>query len=178
MFFAVSWLVVSLAGGVLAGSLAIATTRLTASINSTANSIPVRSTTGFPSTGVLLIKDESIAYSSKTATAFNGNLAKPLVRGSQDTEAVAHLVGSLVRTAESSMMNQSAQYNTSVIVDASGIQAVIQIPLAVLRLAGSYLQPPMGFLGSDLQILLYLWWAMMAGMIISIGVALAGTWRG
>jgi hypothetical protein len=75
------------------------------------------------------------------------------------------------------MMNQSAQYNLSVVSDASGPMVFVTAPLAVLRLIGSYLHPPIAFMGTDLQILIYFWWVMMAGMIITVIIMLAGARR-
>lgn len=48
-----------------------ATTTLTASITSTATTIPVTSASSFPGTGIIRIGSELIAYSSRTATQFN-----------------------------------------------------------------------------------------------------------
>ena len=115
MFMLFVWLVVSIAGGVIQGSVSVATTALTAAITDTDTTINVTSTEGFPSTGFVNILDERIGYSSLTATAFQGNAARPLVRGANDTTATAHVAGEKVRTTESSMMNQSLCYNLDVI---------------------------------------------------------------
>jgi hypothetical protein len=177
MFFSVVWLIVSLAGGVLEGNVTPATTVLTSGISATATTIPVRSTLGFPNTGIIVIGSERIAYSDKTTTTFIGTLFSPVVRGAQETAEQSHIINDKVRTVESSMMNQSAQYNVSLINDATGPAAFVTVPLGVFRLLGSYLHPPFQFMGTDLQMLVYFWWAMLAGMIITIGISLAGARR-
>ncbi len=179
MFFAFVWLIVTMAGGVVQGSVSVATTLLTASITDSSTTLHVRSTDGFPDTGSIIIGDERIAYATTTATTFTqnvfgGDVTAPLVRGTEGTEAVAHVTGDRVRTVESGMMNQAANYNIAVIADASGLWAAVTIGLAVLRLLVSYLILPTSFLGTDLQIIAYLWWVGVAGMLVSLGIALAG----
>lgn len=110
-FFAFVWLVVCLAGGVVQGNIATATTTLDGDITATATTITVADTDGFSDTGLIIIGDERIAYSTTTATTFAGTATRPLVRGTNDTEAEAHSDGDRVRTLQSGMMNQSATYN-------------------------------------------------------------------
>ena len=168
------WLIVCIAGGVMAGSIATSATELTADINDVVAIITVESTNGFDETGLIQIGDERIAYSTTTATTFRGTAARPLVRGSDGTEAVAHLTGSVARTPEASMLNQSAAYNIAVIADASGLWAAVTIPLALLRLLGSFLFLPLEFLGTDLVIITYIWAVVGIGMLAALGLALAG----
>lgn len=99
------------------------------------------------------------------------------MRGADDTEATNHAAGSGVRTVEGGMMNTAVTYNIAVIADASGLWGAVTIGLALLRMIGSFLILPIGFLGTDLAIIGIIWWAMVAGMIISLGLALAGARR-
>ena len=170
------WTIVSLVGGVMQGSIVnMATTVLTADITAADTVITVRSTEGFPGAGFIDILDERIGYSSKTATEFRGTpVIKPLVRGAQDTEAVAHVAGERARTIESAMLNQSVGYQLAVMSDASGIMAFIAIPFAFISLLISFFILPLGFLGTDLQILTYLWGVITIGIIVSLGIQLAG----
>jgi len=166
-----------MAGAMLQGHISMATTALTAAIDDSATTITVSSTNGFPAAGIIVIGDERIAYSTTTATQFKGTTWSPLVRGTSDTTAANHSIGDRVRTVESAMMNQSAAYNIAVIADSSGAWSAITVSLAVMRLIGSYLILPTSFLGTDLQIIAYLWWIGVAGMVLSIGLALAGSRR-
>ena len=174
MFLAFIWLIVCIAGGVMVGSVATAATALTEDITAASNVITVQNTNGFGETGVVQIGAEKIAYSTTTATTFRGTLARPIVRGSEGTEAVVHTAGEVARTPEASMLNQSAAYNVAVIADASGLWAAVTIPLALLRLLGSFLFLPLEFLGTDLVIITYIWAVVGIGMIVALGIALAG----
>lgn len=176
-FFAFTWLFVCIAGGVVQGNVNVASTSLTAAIDADDDTIPVVSTTGFSDPGMIVIGDERIAYSDIDATSFRETLGSPLVRGADDTEATNHAAGSGVRTVEGGMMNTSVTYNIAVIADASGLWGAVTIGLALLRMIGSFLILPISFLGTDLAIIGIIWWAMVAGMIISLGLALAGARR-
>lgn len=173
-FFAFCFLIVVLAGSVIQGSVQVASTYLTADIDAVEDTINVGSTTGFPEPGMIVIGDERIAYSELTATTFDEKIAQPLVRGADDTTASVHSEGSRVRTVEGAMLNTSMTYNIALIADASGIWGAVTIGLALLRLIGSFLILPIGFLGTDLAIIGVIWYVMAAGMLISLGLALAG----
>ena len=147
---------------------------MTAAIDDDDDTIPVSTTEGFSNTGIIVIGDERIAYSTIGVTSFGETLGQPLVRGAQDTDAVAHSVGAGVRTVEGGMMNDAVTYNIAVIADATGLWAAVTIGLAILRLLVSFFILPISFLGTDLAIIGVIWWAMVAGMIISLGIALAG----
>ncbi len=170
-------MIVCIAGGVVQGSVNVASTVLTVAITDTDTMIPVSSTEGFPEPGIIIIDDERIAYSEIDGNNFDQTLGSPMVRGSDDTDAIAHSIGAGVRTVEGGMMNTAVTYNIAVIADATGIWGAVTIGLALLRIIGSFLILPISFLGTDLAILGVLWWVMVAGMIISFGLALAGARR-
>ena len=72
------------------------------------------------------------------------------------------------------MLNSSMTYNIATIADASGTWAAITIGLALMRLIGSFLILPTSFLGTDLMLIGVLWYVLAAGMLVSLGLALAG----
>ena len=121
-----------------------------------------------------MILDGQFGYSSETATTFKVNFASPVVRGASGTDAVSHAVGERVRTIESSMLNQAMGYKLAVITDASVILAFVTIPFALLSLLVSFFTLPLGFLGTDLEILTYLWGVLTIGILMSVGIALVG----
>ena len=175
MFMVWMWLIVSLGGGVMQGStISVATTELTVAIDDDDDTITVISTNGFPDTGFITIIDERIGYASKTANTFGGNFAQPLVRGASGTEATAHEIGEDVRTIESSMLNQSMGYKLAVFSDPSGLIAFVTIPFAFLSLLGSFFVLPLSFLGTDLEILTYLWGVLSLGVIVGLAISLVG----
>jgi hypothetical protein len=71
-----------------------ATTTLNGTINSSATTVVVTSTTGFAATGRILIDSELITYSGKTGTDFTG-----CTRGALGTTAAAHTTGVIVTDA-------------------------------------------------------------------------------
>lgn len=175
MFMVWMWIIISLAGGVSQGmTVSVATTSLTADLTAVGTTLNVRSTQGFPETGFVQILDERIAYSGTTANTFHGSTVNPLVRGSNDTEAIAHASGEKVRTIESSMLNQSLGYKLAVMSDSSGLIAFVTIPFAFITLIITFFTLPLGFLGTDLEILTYLWAVISIGIIVALGVSLAG----
>lgn len=174
MFMLFVWVIVSIAGGVVEGSTTMAATVLTVAIDDDDTTITVSSTNGFPDTGFIVIGDERIGYATTSNTTFEGAFASPLVRGAQDTEAVSHSVGEIVRTVENSMLNQSIGYKLAVLSDSSGLLAFVTIPFQLLSLLGTFFTLPLAFLGTDLEILTYIWGVLSIGIIVAIGIALAG----
>lgn len=156
------------------GTVPMATTVLTEAIDDSDDTITVTSTEGFPDAGFIQILDERIGYGSTTDTTFKGNFAQPTLRGAQDTEAVAHSAGEKVRTIESSMLNQSISYKLAVLTDPSGVLAFVTIPFTFISLLATFFILPLSFLGTDLQILTYIWSALSIAIIVTIGIALAG----
>ncbi len=96
------------------------------------------------------------------------------MRGLSGTTATAHSAGEIVRTIESSLINQAIGYKLAVITDASGLLAFITIPLALLSMLGTIFTLPLGFLGTDLEFLTYLWGVLTLGMILALGLAIVG----
>lgn len=170
MFMVFMWVVVCLAGSVVQGYTDFARTALTADIAADTTVISVVDTTGFPETGIIILGNEHIAYSHTTANTFHGAAVRPLVRGAEGTTAAVHAAGSYVTTVPGGMLNSSAAYNIAVMADASGQLAFLSVPLAFLRLVGSFFFLPLAFLGTDLQILTVFWAVIGIGMIVAIAI--------
>lgn len=165
---------VTIAGNVMQGQTDFVRVHLTAAISDSDTTITVSSTEGFPDTGIIVIEDEHISYSSKTATTFKGNLARPLNRGVEGTEAQAHTSGAQVTTKPGMMLNASADYNIATIADSSGLMAFVSVPLALFALLGSFLFLPIQFLGTDLQILTFLWAIVGISTLAALTIVMAG----
>jgi len=172
MFF--MWLMVCIAGGVAAGSVEFFQTTLTVAVDADDNVLQMRSTAGLPSCGIVVVGGEHVAYSGKTGTTIYGSLVRPLIRGAENTVAVAHTVGTAVLTVPGALMNSSAAYNVATIADASGIMAFVTAPLALFRLLGEFFFLPLGFLGTNLAIISYLWMIIGVGMLVALTINLAG----
>ena len=167
---------VSIAGGVSSGQMVAASTTLTSDITATeVDSIPVASTNGFPDSGYIVIEDEIIGYPHKTATTFEDTFLNDNTRGSGNgLEAAAHESGTRVRLEEGSLLNSSLQYQVATFTDASGVLGLISIPIKFLRLVATFAILPLTFLGTDLQVLSFIWMAVVLGIITAIGISVAG----
>ena len=178
-FLVFCWLGVTIAGNIMVGGIsgAVVSTRLTAAVTASSSTIPVANASGLADAGIVQIGDERIAYSQKTPALLSGSLTQPLVRGANGTTAVAHAIGSSVRTVEGSMLNASAEYNVALIADSSGLWGAITIGLALMRLLGNFMFLPLSFLGTDLQIISYIYICVSLGALVTFGLALAGTRR-
>lgn len=180
MFMIWMFVIVSIAGNVMAGSISMVATRLTIAVPAgTVNTITVASTEGFASSGIVVLGDERIGYPSKTATTFErssvlGVTTNPILRGMNSTTDTAHLSGVTVRTLEASLLNASVDYKIARIADSAGIIGMVTLPAKLLDLILTFFTLPLGFLGTDLAILTYIWGIVAIGMIFGIGMALAG----
>jgi hypothetical protein len=164
----------TIAGNVTVGGVAFAATGLTIAVTETDSVITVDSTEGFNAPGFITIENEQIAYSSTTATTFKGNVARPLIRGANGTEATAHPVTAIVRTQEGGILSQSASYAVATMTDTSGVQAFVSAPLGFFALIGSIIFVPLDFLGGDLAMLTYIWAIVGIGFIVAITIQMGG----
>jgi hypothetical protein len=171
---------VSIAGSVAAsGQSGVTATRLSSTItDSETASIAVASTDGFPDAGIILIGDESLSYPDKDATHFLGTAFNTIGRGSKGTEADAHESGDTVRTETSWLLNASVDYKIARITDSAGALSFLAMPFRLLDLVMTFFVLPLGFFGSDLAILGYLWVVVAIGMIVGFVIQLAGGRRG
>lgn len=180
-------IIISIAGNVVQGSVSWSSTHLTQAIvldydldgvlgesEDDIDTIHVASTEGFPDTGVIQIGDERFHYSKITATTFDETAAQPMERAYDDTDAAYHAVGAGVKTTEGTMLNTAITHNVATIADASGIWAVPTVILALFRIFMSILLSPFDWLGTDLMLLGILWYAMAAGLLLSVVISLAG----
>lgn len=177
MFMCFMWLMTCIAGSVVLGQVDFVRTSLTEGITANATTISVRTTSGFPDSGIMVIENEHIAYSHKTDTTFHGSTTAPVIRGAQGTTADAHDEGAHVTTVPGAMVNSAAAYNVVVMTDASGPLAFISAPTAFFRLLGSFLFLPLQFLGTDLVIITYLWAVIAIGVVVALSLQLIGARR-
>ncbi len=162
----------------MSGSVPFASTILTADITAVSTTpIEVVSTDGFADTGIIVFTSgERIGYSSRTATAFSGSVARPIIRGLDGTDADVHSTDDTIRTIEGSLINESIDYNLASIADSAGLASFVTIPVAIFNLVVSFATTPFGFLGTDLQIISVVWGIAFVGFIFTIGLSMLG-WR-
>jgi hypothetical protein len=176
-FFIFCFIGTCIMGSIMAGGGGMSSTVLAANVTDSDDSLSVNSTVGFLGMGSIVIDSERIAYSDTDATHFKDTMLSPMARGTAGTTAAAHSVGAVVYTVESGKINGAMNYSIASITDASGLWIAITLPLALLRMLGQFLVLPISFLGTDLQIITYIWAAMGIGALVSIGLALAGSRR-
>jgi len=176
MFLIFMFVIVSIAGNIAAsGQVGIASTTLVETIDADEDdSILVETTEGFPDSGIIVIGDEQIAYPDKDATHFLDTTFSDIVRGSGGTEAVAHTTGDSVRTKESYALNASMDYRIASITDTAGIIDYVTLPARLLGLLSDFFTLPLGFLGTELAVLTYIWGVVALGVIVGLVVSLVG----
>lgn len=96
-------------------------TALTANItNNSTTPIPVTSTANFPNSGFLIIQNEIIQYTGKTATTFTG-----ITRGVKSTTNVAHNTGTAVTEAAGVTAGTSAAVGLDTVTYSNGIRCEV-----------------------------------------------------
>ena len=174
MFFAFMWLMTMIAGGFMTGSSPTVGTVLTSNLTAAGTTVTVKSTTGSPATGVVVIEGEKIRYASKTATTFRGNVAQALVRGYGTSEAATHTVGRGVRSQEGALINDVLDVKLANISDSAGIMKFFAGVDAVFTGLATFFVPHFEFLGTDLAIITYLWGIFAFGFIVFLILTVTG----
>ncbi len=111
------------------GGGGMAVTTLTSNITAVTNSIPVTSTQGFMSTGVIFIESEKIAYTTMNTTNFN-----TITRGYEDTTARPHPQydkyghNTEVYNEDAGIINGALGFNPAAIAASNGWFAIVLIP--------------------------------------------------
>lgn len=157
-------------GAIMDGGGGVLATTLTSSVSSSATTMPVTSTAGFLSTDYLILGDEEIFHTGKTATSFTG-----CTRGYHSTKAAAHSSGTAIYTAEASAINNAMGFNVVADADSMGPWAIITVPVKFLF----YSLPRMAamsftYLGSGFAFVSYISIALLSGLIIVVAMNLAG----
>jgi len=98
-------------------------------------------------------------------------------RGIDGTEAVAHPLGAQVYTEESAMVGGMIQTRITKIADSSGPKMFIEIPLQILGIGRDLVVSPFTFFGTDLWIISAIYAAILAGLIVVIGLQVVGSLR-
>ncbi len=174
MFFGWVWLTTMIAGGFMTSSTPTVSTVLTANLTTVATTVTVKSTTGFPNTGVIVIGGEKIWYASKTATTFKGNAAHDLERGYGTTDAASHGIGSGVRSQEGALINNVLDLKLANIADSAGIMKFFAGMDFVFTMLATFFTAPLTFLGTDLAIISYVWGICAAGFIVFLILTVTG----
>jgi hypothetical protein len=101
---------------------------LSSSINSSVTTIPVVSTSGFRSVGVVRINNEIISYTGKTTTSFTG-----CTRGDFGTSNASHNSGDYVHGSQAQASGSSAAIKLNTTALSNGITLVDDTKITVLN---------------------------------------------
>ncbi len=159
--------------GVMAGGGGIATTYLASNITDSDLYIPVTTTRDFLNEDYVVIGNEKILYTSINATAFLG-----CTRGYENTEATAHTAGVKVYTARASAINNAMGFNMVAVQDKLGWAAILAIPLMFfVRTIPQIFKMTTTLLTGDLAIIAWFFYAMAAGFVVTLALAIIGVRR-
>ena len=163
----------SILGAIMHGGGGVLATPLTANVTANATTLAVSSTTDYLSADYVIIGEEKILYSGKTAVSFTG-----CTRGYDGTTAVAHSVGAMVYTADASAVNNALGFNIAAVQDTMGWWGTVTIPFRFLfQTLPRIARVNMSFLSGSLAIIGWFWLAMAAAFLITLALALAGSRR-
>jgi len=128
-FFTLLFLVAGIIASVADGTGSMATTRLNGNITDAAVAITVDSTEGFLAADFVVIGNEWIYHTGKTAISFTG-----CTRGYNDTVPSAHLNDAYVYCPETNVWNSALGFNITETGTTGGTIGLATIPLNFFRI--------------------------------------------
>lgn len=157
---------------VMEGGGGIVAVALETTVDADDLTLEVASTSGFLDADYVIIGSEKILYTSITATEFTVDADG---RGYDGTEAVAHVEGAMVYTAEASAVNNALGFNIAATADTMGLWSTITIPFFFLtKTLPRIVMMNYSFLSGQLAIIGWFFFAAAAGLIITLALYLAG----
>lgn len=189
-FFLTMVIVAGLLGGIMQGGNGIVATNLNGALTDSATVVVVESTNGFLSScdldgsgtvtdkdEFLVVENERIWYKEKTTTQF-GTIANPAVRGVFDTAAVVHSDNRRIGTQETSVIDDALGFRIAQQADAFGILAMFTVPLSfIFFTVPRMVQLNLSFLGTELAIISYFFFAASGAFIVTLGLTILGSRR-
>jgi hypothetical protein len=170
------FLIGSILSGIMEGGGGVVVTRLTTDHTDAVTTLTVASTEGFLKSSYVVVEDERIKYTNKTATTFTG-----CTRGWDNTTASEHQSGTRVYSSEASVINYALGFD----VIATGTSAgAMYIPVVLYNFFFTTLPRMILWdyswlkVNSWLQLLRYVFMAVSIGFLIfmayQIAMALGG----
>lgn len=148
-------------------------TTLTVALSSTGTTATVSTTNGFKNSGRIIIGNEIIRYTGRTATSFTG-----LTRAVAGTPATASAVGARVYDEVAGYANLGSQYQTLQVqneVEQAG--RITLNPLSWGALIERVITANQTFLTGNWQLVMLPWYAFTACLLFSLALAMAGLIR-
>jgi len=154
--------------GIVAGGGGVTTTYLASNVSSNGTSLNVTSTSGFLGEDDVIIGLEKIHYANINSTAFLN-----CTRGYGGTPATVHLTGVKVYTERASAINNALGFNIGAMQDSLGWAAIIAIPFRFfVTTIPHVIKMSTTLLVGDLAIISWFFYAMAAGFVITLAMAL------
>lgn len=155
---------------IMEGGGGVVAVELQTTIDTDDTTIEVSTTTDFLDADTVVIGNEEIEYTGKTATTFTG-----CTRASNGTTAAYHQAGSTVYTRNSSLINDAIAFSIPATVDSMGYWAVIAIPFNFLtKTLPHVLVMNYSFLTGDMAFIGWIFIAISTGFVITLALSLAG----
>lgn len=170
------WMGIFIIGLIFSGSAnsggGIVSTKITANVTSTDNVIHVVSTENYLANDFVMLENEQIYYSGKTATTFTG-----CIRGYGGTTAATHTIVDawnppIVYNQEANVINASLNANISAVAATSGWFSVISVPFTFFKSLPNLFNFDQPWFQGDMAIVAYMFLACAVGMIISLAFAM------
>jgi hypothetical protein len=154
--------------GIVAGGGGVTTTYLTSNVSSNETWLNVTSTSGFLDEDDVIIGAEKIRYANINSTAFLN-----CTRAYGGTTAAAHVTGVKVYTERASAINNALGFNIGAMQDSLGWAAIIAIPFRFfVTTIPHVIKMSTTLLVGDLAIISWFFYAMAAGFVITLAMAL------
>jgi hypothetical protein len=113
--FVILYIIITMCHAIVDGGGGFNSTKLTSNLTATDTTINVSNTGGFLSADFVVIEGEKVSYTGKTGTTFTG-----CVR----TNGKVHIKGKMVYSPETSVINETLQFNPSAISSNAGFFTV------------------------------------------------------
>lgn len=160
-------------GATLQGNSPGVTATTTAALTDTATTVAVSGTTGFPSAGRIVIGNEIIRYTAKTATSFTG-----LLRGQGVSDAEAHASGQRVYDVLLGYSNLSAQGQIQQVQTDAERAGNFQInPKTFYDTVVNAIVGPRSILTGNWQLILLPWYIFTGSFFFMLALGTAGLIR-
>ena len=169
-FFLFLFIGAAMLSAIMEGGGGIVAVELATAINATSTIIEVASTENYLDADYLVIGNEKILYTGKTATTFTGGS-----RGYGGTEATAHAAGAMVYTADASAVNNALGFSIAATADSMGLWATLTIPFYFFtKTVPRIVMMNFSFLTGQLAIIAWFFFAAGIGFIVTLALQLAG----
>lgn len=121
--FILTFVILSMVMGIWDGNAGIAVTTALSPLSTVSTIAIVDNTTGFETSGIIIMNNEKMSYASKDVTHFY-----TLGRGAEGTTASIHAVGEQVYNENAGVVNLALGFNPTAIASANGFFALVLIP--------------------------------------------------